>query len=59
MRRSRYYSPVRLTALHAFKRSPHYSVPVIGPSGKPLYGAAAAVYLHHKGRKFPRARRSR
>lgn len=24
---------------------------VIGPSGKPLYGAAAVVYLHHKGHK--------
>ena len=55
MRRKRYYPArtpeglaVRMSAANAFKRGP---LSVMGPSGRPLYGAAEAVYLHHKGQR--------
>ena len=40
---------IRHTAFMAYKRSPHGVV--IGPHGEPLYGAAAAAYVHHRGHK--------
>ena len=55
MRRKKYYQAktpeglgVRMSAHQAYKRGP---VTVIGPHGLPLYGAAAAAYLHHRGQR--------
>jgi hypothetical protein len=55
MRRKKYYRArtpealvVKMTATGAYKRGP---VVVIGPHGVPLYGAAAAAYLHHRGQR--------